>query len=105
MHFMLQLRVIKKDIYNVGSGKHITINRIVELLEGDKTFVPKRPGEPDITFADISKIKNDLDWKPEISIEEGIKILIENIDYWKKAPVWDPETISVATKDWFKYLS
>ncbi len=95
----------KKDIYNVGSGKHITINRIVELLEGDKTFVPKRPGEPDITFADISKIKNDLDWKPEISIEEGIKILIENIDYWKKAPVWDPETISVATKDWFKYLS
>ena len=95
----------KKDIYNVGSGKHITINRIVELLGGDKTFVPKRPGEPDITFADISKIKNDLNWKPEISIEEGINILIENIDYWKKAPVWDPETISVATKDWFKYLS
>ncbi len=95
----------KNEIYNVGSGHHISINRIVDLLGGEKIFVPKRPGEPDITFADIKKIKNGLGWEPKISIEEGIKILIENINYWKNAPVWNPETINEATKDWFKYLS
>ena len=37
--------------------KHITINKIVELLKGEKVYVPKRPGEPDITFAKIKKFK------------------------------------------------
>jgi UDP-glucose 4-epimerase len=91
-------------IYNVGSGKSISVNRIAELLGGSKTFIPKRPGEPDCTFADISKIKKELKWNPKFSIEEGIKILLENIDYWKDAPVWNEKSISAATKDWFKYL-
>ena len=29
---------------------------------------------------------------------------MKNIDYWKKAPVWNPDSIKEATKDWFKYL-
>ena len=91
-------------VYNVGSGNHVSINQIVELLKGEKIFVPKRPGEPDITFANIEKIKKELNWSPKVDIEEGIKILIDNIDYWKNAPVWDPDTISEATKDWFKFL-
>lgn len=67
--------------------------------------IPKRPGEPDCTFADITRIKDLLGWKPKISFEEGVKIMLENIDYWKAAPAWTPETIASATKDWFKYLS
>ena len=91
-------------IYNVGSGKTISVNRLVELLEGPCIHIPKRPGEPDCTFADISKIKHELNWSPKISIEKGIEILLENIDYWRTAPVWDEKSISSATKDWFKYL-
>jgi len=91
-------------IYNVGSGKTISVNRIIELLEGAFVHIPKRPGEPDCTFADISKIKHELNWSPKISIEKGIEILLENIDYWRTAPVWDEKSISSATKDWFKYL-
>jgi UDP-glucose 4-epimerase len=91
-------------IYNVGSGKSISVNRIAELLGGSKTYIPKRPGEPDSTFADITKIKRELNWKPQFSIEDGIKVLLENIDYWKDAPVWNEKSISEATKDWFKYL-
>ena len=63
----------KNRIYNVGSGKTISVNKIVKLLGGKKIYIPKRPGEPDCTFADINKIKKDLKWKPKISIEEGIK--------------------------------
>lgn len=93
-----------RKIYNVGSGKTIAINRLVELLGGEKVFIPKRPGEPDCTFANISRIKSELYWQPKIAIEEGVKKLLENINYWKEAPVWNPESIADATKDWFHYL-
>jgi len=83
----------------------LIINKIVDLLKGDKVFIPKRPGEPDCTWVDISKAKKLLNWKPKISLEEGIQIMLNNIDYWSNAPVWDRDSISKATKNWFKYLS
>ncbi|EKO14054.1 SDR family oxidoreductase [Leptospira kirschneri] len=92
------------EIYNVGSGATISVNRIVELLKGEVTYIPKRPGEPDSTFADITKIKKDLKWSPKISIETGIGELLKNINYWREAPVWTPDKIEKATSDWFKYL-
>lgn len=95
---------INNQIYNVGAGKPVSINRVVALLGGKKVFIPKRPGEPNCTYADISKIKRDLKWSPKVTIEEGIKKLLKNIDYWKLAPVWTPKKIKNATKAWFKYL-
>jgi len=92
-------------IYNVGSDTTVSVNKIVELLGGNKVNIPKRPGEPDCTYADISKIKDELGWCPTISIEEGVDKILKNIDYWKEATVWNPASISEATEDWFKYLS
>ena len=93
------------EIYNVGSNESVSVNKIVKLLGAEKiTYIPKRPGEPDKSLAGIKKIKQELNWEPKIKIEEGIKQLLKNIDYWKNAPVWNPESISKATKDWFKYL-
>jgi UDP-glucose 4-epimerase len=80
------------------------VNRLVELLGGEKVFIPKRPGEPDCTFADISKIQADLGWYPEVTIEQGVSRLLEHIEYWRKAPVWTPDSIATATQDWFRYL-
>jgi UDP-glucose 4-epimerase len=96
---------VKEEIFNVGSGNTYSVNRLVELLGGDISYIPKRPGEPDCTFADISKIGKKLNWKPKVTFEDGVKILIDNIDYWREAPVWTPDTIKEATEDWFKYLS
>jgi len=93
------------EIYNVGSGYTTSVNKLVELLEGHKIHIPKRPGEPDCTFADINKIKNEIGWTPKISVEEGINEIIKHIEYWRNAPVWTPESIDSATKDWFKYLA
>jgi UDP-glucose 4-epimerase len=95
---------VSSEIMNVGSGATVSVNRVVELLGGDVTYVPKRPGEPDQTFADISKVKRLLDWSPTVGIEEGVGYLLDNIDYWRDAPVWNPDSIAEATKDWFKYL-
>tara|TARA_B100000767_G_C19661711_1_gene491285 strand:+ start:69 stop:1052 length:984 start_codon:yes stop_codon:yes gene_type:complete len=94
----------KNKVYNAGSGKTISINRIIEQLKGEKVFIPKRPSEPECTFADISSIKDDTGWNPKITIETGIEELMKNINYWKNAPVWNPNSIKEATKDWFKYL-
>ena len=93
-----------KNILNVGSSQTQSINRLVELLGGSVTYVPKRPGEPDCTFADVTKIKNLLDWEAQVSFEEGVSRMLENIDYWSDAPVWDPSSIEIATKEWFDHL-
>jgi len=95
---------VSSQIYNVGSGKSISVNRIVKLLGGSKIFIPKRPGEPEITFADIKKIKKDINWTPKISIEEGVKKILFKINDWKNAPLWTPKTIKKATEKWFLYL-
>jgi len=92
------------QIYNVGSGNTISVNRLVELLGGEKVHIPKRPGEPDCTFAEISKIRSELGWEPKVSIEKGVAEILKNIDYWKDAPVWTPDSIASVTKDWFRYL-
>lgn len=93
------------EIYNVGSTKPTSVNRLVELLGAKETVhIPKRPGEPDCTFADISKIQKDLGWQPKVPIEDGVKIMLDNLDYWRDAPVWTVDKIEEATKDWFKYL-
>ena len=92
------------EIFNVGSEKEVSVNRIVELLGGKKIHIAKRPGEPDRLLADIRKIKKKLKWTPKVSFEEGVLILLKNINYWKKAPVWNKKSIKKATKDWFKFL-
>jgi len=94
----------KDEVFNVGSGNTYSVNRLVELLKGPVTYIPKRPGEPDCTFADTAKIQKMLNWKPKVSFEEGVNILLKNIDYWRSAPVWTPESINEATKEWFQFL-
>jgi UDP-glucose 4-epimerase len=95
---------VSGEAMNVGSGNHYSVNRLVELLGGDVEFIPKRPGEPDCTFADIKKIESLLGWKARVSFEEGVGRMLERIDDWKDAPVWNPETINQATATWFRYL-
>jgi len=90
--------------WNLGAGNPQSINRLVELLGGEKIYIPKRPGEPDCTWADIAKITAELAWKAKVSFEEGVAKIVADIDYWKDAPLWDPESIARATESWFEYL-
>jgi UDP-glucose 4-epimerase len=95
---------ISGEIFNVGSGDTYSINQVVGLLGGEVVHLPKRPGEPDCTFADITKIRAELGWQPTVGLEDGISRMLDNIQLWQNAPVWDTESIEVATRDWFKYL-
>ena len=82
----------------------MSVNRLIEFLGGDTVHIPKRPGEPDITFADITRVTSELDWSPQVAIEDGVAELLKHIDYWRAAPVWEPDSIADATQVWFKYL-
>ena len=92
------------EIYNLGAGNPQSINRLVELLGGEVVHLPKRPGEPDCTWADISRIRRDLGWEPRVSFEQGVGMMLKNIEYWRQAPVWDRDSIELATKTWFRFL-
>lgn len=95
---------IHHEIFNVGTGKPTSVNFVAKRLGGKTVFIPKRPGEPDKSQADIGKIKKKLKWKPTISITKGIKIMLDNIYDWKTAPVWTPAKIKIKTKVWFNFL-
>ena len=92
-------------IYNLGAGNPQSVNRLVELLGGEVIHIPKRPGEPDCTWADITRITTELGWRPEVSFEEGVGRILKNIDYWRDAPLWEPDSIAAATRTWFEMLT
>jgi len=92
------------EILNVGSGGHYSVNQLIQLLDGPVTYIPKRPGEPDCTFADTANIRKKLGWKPKVSFEQGVKQQLSRIEEFRDAPVWEPASIKKATEKWFQYL-
>jgi UDP-glucose 4-epimerase len=92
-------------VYNLGAGNPQSVNRLIELLGGEKTYISKRPGEPDCTWANITRISNELGWKPQISFEDGVANIVVNIEYWRNAPLWDSDLIANATKTWFQFMT
>jgi UDP-glucose 4-epimerase len=91
-------------IYNLGAGNPQSVNRLAELLGGERVHVPRRPGEPDCTWARIDRIREELGWEPQVSFEDGVAEILAHIDYWREAPLWDPDSIAEATRTWFRYM-
>jgi UDP-glucose 4-epimerase len=95
---------VSGEAMNVGSGSHYSVNYLVSLLGGPVVHIPKRPGEPDCTFADTSKILKKINWRPVVPLEQGVKQMLALIHNWRDAPVWDVAGINKATEIWFKFL-
>ena len=93
------------QVFNLGAGDPQTINRLIELMGGDVVHVPKRPGEPDCTWADVGRIRRALGWKPEVSFPDGVAAMLGQIEEWRAAPLWTPEKIEAATRTWFEHLA
>jgi UDP-glucose 4-epimerase len=95
---------LHNEILNLGSGGTYSVNQLCRLLGGQIQYIPKRPGEPDCTFADTTKVRELLDWRPRTSFEEGVQVMLDKIDDWRDAPLWDAAAIADATKVWFAHL-
>ena len=103
--YLAAITSTNNKIFNLGAGNPQTINYLADLISDKKEYLPKRPGEPDCTWADITLIKKELSWKPKMSFEDGVNFMIDDIKSWSDAPLWNKESIHEATKNWFKYLS
>jgi nucleoside-diphosphate-sugar epimerase len=65
------------DVVNIGAGHNHSVQEIANIIGGEHVYIPPRPGEVQDTLADIQKAKNILDWKPQVSLEEGVNQLIK----------------------------
>jgi UDP-glucose 4-epimerase len=95
---------VVNEVFNVGSKNTYSISLLTSLLGGEVINIPKRPGEPDCTYADTEKIEKLLNWSPKVSFESGVQNMLKNINYWRNAPIWNPKSINDATKEWFDFL-
>ena len=95
---------VRGERFNIGAGRPQSINHLVALIGGEVTYIPKRPGEPDCTFADIGKATTTLDWRPTVSFADGVARMMGEIEHWRNAPLWDPDSIAAATRSWFAHL-
>lgn len=95
---------VNGEVWNLGSGDPQPVNRLVELLGGPVVYVPRRPAEPQVTWADTTKIRRDLGWRPQIGFEDGVNRMLVDIEKWRDAPLWDPDSIAKATQAWFQFL-
>jgi UDP-glucose 4-epimerase len=95
---------VSGERFNVGAGNPQPVNKLVEILGGEVVYIPKRPGEPDCTWANIEKIQRALGWRPTVEFEAGVQRMLADIELWRDAPLWDPESIARSTEKWFRYL-
>ena len=96
---------VPAGVFNVGTGDPQSVNRLVELIGGGEVVhLPKRPGEPDRTHADTRLIRKTLGWEPRVTFEDGVRDVVERIESWRDAPLWDVSSIERATRTWFDHL-
>nr|WP_299040479.1 NAD-dependent epimerase [uncultured Psychrobacter sp.] len=74
-------------IYNIGNNQPVTLRRFITAIEdacgkkAQENLLPMQAGDVPITYADIDELVEDIGFKPETSIEEGIKQFVD----WYKA--------------------
>ena len=56
------------EVLNVGTGSAYSVQQIADAVSDNQTYIPKRDGEMETTFADITRIGKVLGWKPEIDV-------------------------------------
>ena len=69
---IMPLKGCAGEVFNVGSGKCYTVQEIADAISDNQTYIPKRTGEMDTTFANIDKIGDVIGWKPEVDVIDWI---------------------------------
>tara|TARA_R100001509_G_scaffold116970_1_gene71723 strand:+ start:630 stop:1472 length:843 start_codon:yes stop_codon:yes gene_type:complete len=64
------------DIIELGRGNNYSINELAEMFDCETTYIPKRPGEAEVTLCDTSVAKKDIGYEPKVNIEDYISEVI-----------------------------
>lgn len=92
------------DHADIGTGVAPTILEIAQAISDKIVHIPKRPGEPDKTLSDAVTAWSYLNWEAKIQWQEGVKLMLDHIEEWKSAQIWNPDSIEKATASWFQFL-
>jgi UDP-glucuronate 4-epimerase len=71
------------QLYNIGNNQPVELMRYIEVLEdclgkkAEKNMLPLQPGDVPATYADVSDLVRDVDYKPDMSIEQGIAHFVD----------------------------
>ena len=71
------------EIYNLGESQTTSLIELIKLIEGafgkkaDIEMLELQPGDVSVTYADITKAKRMLKYRPKVKMEEGIKRFVE----------------------------
>lgn len=77
------------SIYNIGNSAPIPLSRFIHAIEeacqarAIKTMLPMQPGDVERTYADMQNLERDVDYKPKMEIESGIKEFVQWYKTWK----------------------
>lgn len=70
-------------IWNLGGSRTVTLRDLIAKIaaglgkEPRIRRLPMQPGDVDRTWADIARAKNELEWEPEKSIDDGLKLFLD----------------------------
>jgi UDP-glucose 4-epimerase len=67
------------DIFNLGTGVNYSINDLADMFGGEKIYIPSRPGEAQISLADISQTTQRTGWRPRHSLKDHIDSFLESM--------------------------
>ncbi len=95
------------ESYMMGGGTDVTVEESARLLlkvmglnEDMLVFMNDRPGQDRRYGIDYSKIEKELGWKPSVTLEEGMREMVNwyrnNMDWWK------PIKESAGYREWYK---
>ena len=76
-------RAFGYQVFNLGESQTVTLSYLIELLEralGKTALIDRQPdqaGDVPVTYADISKAREQLSYSPQVKIEQGIPLFVE----------------------------
>jgi nucleoside-diphosphate-sugar epimerase len=62
--------------FNIGYGSTTSILDLAKMISSNIEFIAKREGEANITFADNTRARNTLDWRPQYDLESYLSLEI-----------------------------
>ena len=70
-------------LYNIGNNQPVELMHYIEVLEdclgrkAEKNLLPLQPGDVPDTYADVTDLVRDTGYKPDTSLEEGVRKFVE----------------------------
>jgi len=70
-------------LYNIGNNEPVELMRYIEVLEdclgmkAEKNMLPLQPGDVPDTYADVQDLVRDVDYKPDMSVEQGVANFVD----------------------------